>query len=285
MEARMSSVLWVLISAGLVAGQTIHRLPGMVMATPEDSSCPPMGQLDKIKTLLSGKISDILSVTKFACPGSGWKRVAYLNMRDPNQTCPEQWRLYEQDSVRACGRQETNGGTCDSVLFSTGGYSYTQVCGRIAGYQYASPDTSTGVHTGDPERAINGAYLDGVSLTHGEPREHIWSFYGAIDPHRCCWDGHTDTRLILGFVGNNSFCDSGNPYNAPWGGSFFTNHPLWDGEANCIPSPTCCAVHTGPWFHTELDDLSIDDVEVRICGDQPTHDEDTPVELIEIYVK
>jgi hypothetical protein len=29
----------------------------------------------------------------------------------------------------------------------------------------------------------------------------------------------------------------------------------------------------------------MEDIEVRVCGDQPTVDEDTPVELIEIYVK
>ena len=67
-------------------------------------------------------------------------------MEDPDQTCPESLRLYEDGSVRACGRQETDWGTCDSVWFSTGGYVYDEVCGRVRSYQFASPDTSVGPH-------------------------------------------------------------------------------------------------------------------------------------------
>ncbi len=28
---------------------------------------------------------------------------------------------------------------------------------------------------------INSTYVDGVSLTHGSPREHIWTFASALD--------------------------------------------------------------------------------------------------------
>ena len=40
------------------------------------------------------------------------------------------------------------------------------------GYQYRVPDAfkdGTG-------QTIDGHYLDGVSITHGMPRNHIWSF-------------------------------------------------------------------------------------------------------------
>jgi dynein heavy chain len=281
MEARMSSVLWVLISAGLVAGHDIYHMPTVSMEAPDDSTCPPNSHVDAVKTQLSDKISDILS----RCGGPGWKRVAYLNMRDPNQTCPEQWRLYEDGPLRACGRLEADGSTCDSVLFSTGDYAYDRVCGRITGYMYASPDTSAGSHTGDPDRDINRVYLDGVSITRGKPRKHVWSFYAGVDTGRCCGSGHTNALKFLGFIGNDSFCDSGNPDNVQWFDTLFTEHPLWDGEAHCHDSSTCCTLHAGPWFHTELKNLSMDDIEVRVCGDQPTHDEDTPVERVEIYVK
>ena len=46
--------------------------------------------------------------------------MAYLDMTDPEQKCPEQWRLYESNNVRACGRQESDGGSCDSVYYSSG---------------------------------------------------------------------------------------------------------------------------------------------------------------------
>ena len=268
------------VSAGLVAGE-IYHIPTVSMATPDNSSCPSDTDLDAVKRIVSKTISNVIS-KEFACAGPGWKRVAYLNMRDPNQTCPTAWRLYEQDSIRACGRKE-GGSSCDSVYFSTGGYVYSQVCGRVTGYQYASPDATAHI-SHIPEEIINGPYLDGVSVTYGMPRMHIWSLYGSTDSSRCCGN-HVDIVASLSFIGNNTFCDTGNPYNSPWEHSLFTEHPLWDGITKCPRSPTCCAPHSGPWFHTTLPHLTIDDIEVRICGDQHTGDEDTPVELIEIYIK
>ena len=34
----------------------------------------------------------------------GWTRIAYLNMTDTTESCPNGWRLYEVDNIRACGR-------------------------------------------------------------------------------------------------------------------------------------------------------------------------------------
>ena len=61
---------------------------------------------------------------------SGWTRVAYLDMSDPSQQCPTELRLYNEDGVRACGRQTSPDASCDNVTFSTNGASYSQVCGR-----------------------------------------------------------------------------------------------------------------------------------------------------------
>ena len=33
----------------------------------------------------------------------GWMRVAYLNMTDSSEKCPEGFRLYSENGVRACG--------------------------------------------------------------------------------------------------------------------------------------------------------------------------------------
>ena len=89
------------------------------------------------------------------------------------------------------------------------------MCGRRTGYQHASPDV--GVYTGTPENAINEPYVDGVSITYGTPRKHIWSFYGGWGPATCCAQEHIDNTESLGFIGDNNFCDTGNPNNEPWG--------------------------------------------------------------------
>ena len=73
------------------------------------------------------------------CGGRGWKRTAYLNMTDPTQTCPPAWELITPPR-RSCGRPSNAGHlSCHSATFPTQGTQYSQVCGRIIGYQVGEP--------------------------------------------------------------------------------------------------------------------------------------------------
>ena len=47
--------------------------------------------------------------------GGGWRRIASLNMTNPNEKCPTQFRLYSQGGVRACGRPVTSSGSCVGI--------------------------------------------------------------------------------------------------------------------------------------------------------------------------
>ena len=63
--------------------------------------------------------------------------------------------------------------------------------------------------------------------------------------------------------------------------------PLWDGEG--CGAATCCELSyppgvTPPWFCKQLPEVTTDDIEVRLCADEPTTDEDTLLELIELYI-
>ena len=284
----LSAVLLVLMisyGAGLVTGQ-IYHIPTVNIDTGNNSTCPSDGDMNAIRSDLVDTVSDILT-EKLACGGSGWRRIAYLNMTEPNKTCPDPWRLYEQDSLRLCGRRVVNYASCDSVIYqNTGGQAYSQVCGRLLGYQYGSPDSSIHhYHVPTPGDEINEPYLDGVSVTYGNPRKHIWSFQGTANPWNCCDERHLNNSRDLKFIGNNSFCDNGNPNSEAWRDALFTEDPLWDGYTRCSSSPTCCTLHTGPWFYTTLALPTIRYIELRICSDQATSNEDTPLELVEIYVK
>ena len=277
-----SELITVVCTLGLVAGQ--YHIPTVIVDTPTNSVCPSKSHIDAIRSQITRKISNVL-VQTCGNPSYGWKRVAFLNMTDPNQTCPDAWRLYQYNSVSACGRQQ-GGPSCYSVEYDSESYVYSNVCGRITGYQYSSPDAGNHVSFNPtPGNAINEPYVDGVSITYGNPRQHIWSFYGSFNSQACCDALHMSNVESLGFIGNNSFCDTGNPTDQPWQGTHFTEHPLWDGINRCAGSTTCCTLHPGPWFTTSLPLPTMDAIEVRICGDQNTNNEDTPITLIEIYVK
>ena len=214
-------------------------------------------------------------------------RIANLDMSDTTQNCPSGFGFVARPK-RTCGRNKTSPG-CSSAFYSTRGLSYSQVCGRVIGYQFSSPNAFF-AHQYDPTITIDQYYLDGVSLTRGSPRRHVWSFAAAIDERRrdrhicpCSNSEHTlPSTALPPFIGNDYFCDSGT--DSFRFGVFHTADPLWDGQG-CGARSTCCTFNRPPWFCKDLRSSSSDDVEVRICGNENRSNEDTPVEIIELYVK
>ena len=102
------------------------------------------------------------------CGGLGWKRAAYLNMSDPTQTCPPAWELIVTPR-RSCARPI--GVTCFSAMYTTQGIQYSHVCGRIIGYQVGQTQAFVFEnHQQVSPQNIDGPYVDGVSLTYGNPR-------------------------------------------------------------------------------------------------------------------
>ena len=269
--------------------------PGRVLQSVDNQTCPSEEHQEiarnEIKTatrhLLRNSIVPDLQSYSFVCGEStGWRRVAYLNMSDPSQQCPSVWQEITTPH-RTCGRRSA-GGSCEGLTYSTGSEQYDQVCGRIIGYQLSTPDAFRG-----SSRSIDSIYLDGVSVTRGSPRQHIWSFVGGLDeesavqPHcSCpCVTGSTNGNYIPSFVGQNYFCESG---ITQWDLRTFVfwpnGDPLWDGQG-CGSTSSCCTFNSPPWFNVQLFSPTTDDIEVRICGDLGIGDEDTPIQLIELYVK
>ena len=214
-----------------------------------------------------------------------WTRVAHLDMKDRTQNCPSGFRKATSNGVRACWRQSTSTASCSKTFFSPPSDGYTEVCGKVIGYQYYSTDAVyvTGI-------SIDSHYVDGVSLTHGlPPRQHIWTFIaGSSDtvssPSNCpCSSG--SPQSVPSFVGENYFCESGNSEGSTSSKLYTSADPLWDGEGCGSLEEDCCNDNGLPWFYRQLDEHTTDNIEMRICGNQSTNDEDSPVELFDIYVK
>ena len=215
----------------------------------------------------------------------GWMRVANLNMTDPNEQCPQNFHLYTQD--RLCGKS-TDGKGCDSVKYNTSGVRYSKVCGRVAGYQFASPDGFVHKRLFCRGCGIDEAYVDGVSITHGEsPRKHIWTFiaslYEAGSTCPCSSPNATHVQLPS-FVGNDYYCEA-SLHSFDWDSVLYSDDVLWDGK-NCDANEApCCDRPLLPWFCKELPEPTSDDLEVRICADEVLRNEDVPIEDIELYVQ
>ena len=221
------------------------------------------------------------------CGGPGWRRAAYLNMSDPTQTCPPAWELIATPR-RSCARPSSAAGQiCYSAMLPTQGIQYSQVCGRIIGYQFGHPQAFRFTQG----RTIDEQYVDGVSLTYGSPRQHIWTFANALDEvgagyngSRCTCTDSLRPNPPPSFVGNDYFCETGASPGQRWSHTFYADDPLWDGQG-CGPTSTCCTFNNPPWFCKQLPQPTNADLEVRLCSFQSTYVENTPIELVEIYVK
>ena len=267
--------------------------------------CPSAEVIDAHRNATKQEIKDLLqNIMNLAlnhynppcsCGGPGeWTRIAFLNMTDLTQQCPTNWNL-ATSPVRACGRSSTgNGGSCDSAIFSSNGKSYTHVCGRINAYQEGTTDAFHPSIIGSP--GLEGAYIEGISLTNGAAgsRRHIWSFvsadretdvadYNLIRMYNCpCTNINVSWPYqIPSFIGNNYFCDTGNPGPTFSYSAVYSDDPLWDGQG-CGSTSTCCEVNNPPWFCTTLPQPTSDDIELRICADST--DEDILVNLIDINI-
>ena len=217
------------------------------------------------------------------CDGTGgWRRVVYLNMTDPNTNCPSGWELLDHSKI-TCGRGSVGSLTCDSVSFRVDDWPYTSVCGTIRAYQNGHTDAFEAYDTGEVT-TIDGAYVSGVSLTHGNPRQHIWTFAaGASESYNAnevCPCDTTFNITIPSFVGGDYFCESGANSWATL--RFHSNDPLWDGKG-CTRGSTCCSFNNPPYFTKRLPNPTTDYIEARIC--QKDAIDDTPIEFMELYVK
>ena len=267
-------------------------LPPTVIQGDGSRSCPVEQVRAAVRQSIHRNIRNILvdqdQEDSSNCGPGQWYRVAYLNMRDPTQTCPSPWRQYNASGVRACGRTGTN---CYSVYYPSNGRQYSRVCGRVIGYQIGSTDVFL-----NQQRSIDTSYVDGVSITHGSPRTHIWTYAaGGSDNLVSGSEVFSCPCLVAGssftpqtppsFVGNNYYCESGNPtLTFENSNSFvYTSDPIWDGrqcEGQC-----CSNGRNPPWFSVVLRNPTTDNIEVRICGTDSTSNEDTPVELLELYIQ
>ena len=265
----------------------VHSSPELVspVVTLGDGSrhCPSQQQLASARQVLKDHVSKalLLQVSPPQCGEGQWIRVAYLNMKNLSQTCPSAWRVNTTNGVRVCGRPSHSHDMCHGTFYSTGRHSYNKVCGRVIGYQVGHPDA---FHSSD---SINEAYVEGVSITHGSPRSHIWTYTAdssETSSHTYCPCDSGSTRSPPSYVGNNYYCESGNPNSTVTDYYLYANDPLWDGR-QCSSEGTCCSNHRSlPWFSVTLNSSTSDNIEVRICADFNTS-EDTPIELLEIYIQ
>ena len=229
------------------------------------------------------------------CGGEGgWMRVALFNMTQPNATCPQ--GLAQRDfsaGLTLCGRSKTG---CQGTVFSTFSLNYSRVCGQLRGYQFATP-SAFGPYHANTGRTIDDVYVEGVSITYGSaPRKHIWTYANGLDlagyhlhVHGCpCNTNNRFMQQIPPYVGSDYYCETGaHVYTCcsnPNRFHLYPNDTLWDGQQCVAEEAPCCTHPNMPWFLKTLNETTTENIELRVCADEVETNEDTPLQVIELFI-
>ena len=210
----------------------------------------------------------------------GWMRIADIDT-SRGDTCPGEWTEY---SSKCMGHTPPG---CYSANFSTNSTSYSKVCGKVKGYQKGSMDGFYPFAYGH-KCSLGGVYVDGISITSGNPRKHVWTYaVGLTDDENyaeyTCPCAKYPGPSPPTFVGSHYYCESGTSGPTDHARQYFDD-PLWDG-AGCLPDNNCCSDAGMPWFFRQFPSAITGDLEVRICRDQIFYDEGVLVEQVQLYVQ
>ena len=199
-------------------------------------------------------------------------------LRESSQKCPEGFIL----SKSYCTRPPTKSGGCVSFTVPTHGINYDRVCVIVFGVQLGTPD---GVSGSNRPGSIDEAYVDGVSITHGKsPRKHIWTYMASSSEKKpICPCSTGSTVKVPDFIGKNYLCESANPEKTAVPGRLYGREVLWDkSQCNGVEA-SCCEDKI--YGYAVLPSSTTDDIEVRVCTDEATTDEDIGLHsaIISVY--
>ena len=116
-----------------------------------------------------------------------------------------------------------------SAHFDVKGVSYEHICGEAKGYQKGNMK----VFWNDNGLSVKGAYVDGISITIGSPRKHVWTYavgrsddylYTSDPPTRLCATHPGNSTPA--FVRNDYYCESGVAGDSDES-SYYLSNPLW----------------------------------------------------------
>ena len=266
---------------------------GMLESSP-GKSCDDIYQINKANRGVSGLywinttsgIHQVYCNMELQCGGhkGGWTRVVQFDTSQ-GDPCPTGWTLITTPGANprnVCRSGDFVG--CHPTIFTTYNTSFYKICGQVRGYQKGNTNAfQTSVES------IDEPYVDGVSITLGDLRKHVWTYATGVsdsstqDPSRNCPCAAIRGPDPPSFVSDHYYCESGDEGTRNQD-AYYTTDPVWDG-LDCSVSVNCCAHPDMPWFFRQFATAQETFIEARICRNQEFVNEDTLVEMMELYIQ
>ena len=231
------------------------------------------------------------------CGNGVWIPLADFDVTGTDTDCPPGW-TFTETPTRGCIGENSNGtaGGCDVATFSTGGFPYHKVCGRITGRTFGGLGFINQVNfitiSSDLTTTLvdDIVLVDGITLTHSSPIQHIWTF-SANNNNAFCPCNDQELSLLrnsaVEFAKNNYFCGvTGDVADSVTDAGTV----IWDGTCDVSPVEffqSCCDFNSPPFFVAELASTTSADVDARLCldGNAGVFSETLSVESIKLYVQ
>ena len=169
---------------------------------------------------------------ELACGGykGGWMRIANYDI-SRGDNCPLGWNKTTANGIAVCRSPNDTAGYYPAT-FSAQQVGFNKICGKIKGYQKGSPDAFQ-ASLNSP--SLDNGYVDGISITVGNPRKHIWTYAAGLsddDNHgggiNNCPCARNRGTTPPSFVEEHYYCESGNTGQFELS-QYHTEDPLWDG--------------------------------------------------------
>ena len=296
--ATVSTLVWVthLVVAQEKVCSSFCSSLGMMRSNP-GKSCNDIYQTNKATRGKSDHywintttgVHQVFCDMELECGGhkGGWMRITDLDT-SRGDSCPTGWTKFTTPShqgrpaIDVC-RSPNGAAGCHSASFTINGTSFHKICGRVRGYGNGSPD---GFATSG--NSINGIYADGISITLGNPRKHVWTYVAGYADDTTGRAGNCPCAAGPGhaadsFVRDHYYCEAGG--TAALSGIYYLDDPLWDGSGCVQANNNCCTDVGMPWFYRQFPAAQEDDVEVRLCTDEAVNNEAVVVDQLQLFVQ
>ncbi|XP_065893581.1 uncharacterized protein [Dysidea avara] len=217
---------------------------------------------------------------------TAWTKIADVD----GYSCPSGWEAstIPRSAKRVCkGNGEIAG--CYSAHFRIRGQNFNEVYGKVLGYQKGTTTAFNAYYS--KKHDIDDTYVDGVSITYGYPRQHLFTYASGYSAgtyrytyYNCPCSSYAG-QTPPAFVRDNYYCEAGCPA-APSATTYYTDNMLWDGK-DCPVGNSCCAQPEMPYFYRRLPiatNGTVEAIEVRICQDTSFATAGTLISEMQIFI-
>ena len=226
------------------------------------------------------------------CGDGVWMRIGYFDPHKPLAECPDPLMRLVVNGSSYCMRHASG---CDSVFFDVLGTNYSEICGRIVAKQYGNMNAfSSALGHASPSDTVDDAYAEGILITRGSPRQHVWTYTIADvanpsskynDDDVCPCTGHDSAPQPPSFFGSDYYCDSANDAGRNAERRLYSKE-LWNRQGPiCNVNASCCHNPDQPWFKKKVAEPVSDDIELRWCASESVAAEGTATQLVELYIR